>query len=97
MLCAGGKTFFLHDIEAEKDKLKFLHVQNVAPVMAEVADIRKNSDRGFTQGRTLQHVGKIPDAIFFAHPEFYGEDGPDNMIKWLKTEEGRPYRITDNL
>lgn len=75
----------------------FTHVQDVTPVMEQVAFLRHNSDRGFTQGRTLQQVGIIPDAIYFAHPEFYGEDGAREMIKWLKTEEGRPYRITDNL
>ena len=87
----------LHDVEAQGNNFIYTHVQDVAPVQQEVAWLRMNSDRGFTQGRTLQHVGKIPDSIYFAHPEFYGEDGADNMIKWLKTEEGRPYRIANNL
>lgn len=91
-----GKMF-LHDIAADKDNMVFTHVQDTTPILREVAFLRNNSDRGFTQGRTLQHVGKIPDAIYFSHPEFYGEGGAEAMMKWLKSEEGRPYRITDGI
>lgn len=92
-----GSQLKLHDISPDGDNLIFTHVQNVGPIQERVGFLRANSDRGFTEGRTLQHVGIIPDSIYFAHPEFYGEDGPDNMIKWLKSDEGRMYRITDNL
>lgn len=88
---------FLCDMDAERDKTIFTHVQDVAPIQQYVKHLRENSDRGFTQGRTLQHVGEIPDVVYFAHPEFYGEDGAEEMIKWLKSDEGRPYRITEGL
>lgn len=93
----GNSKMFLSDINTENDKAIFTHIQDVAPIQEYVKYLRENSDRGFTQGRTLQHVGEIPDAIYFAHPEFYGEDGAEEMIKWLKSDEGRPYRITEGL
>lgn len=92
-----GSKLHLHDIEAVKDDFCFTHVQNVRPIQEHVAWLRKNSDRGFTEGRTMQHVGSIPDAIYFAHPEFGEENGAELMMKWLKSEEGRPYRITDGI
>lgn len=92
-----GSKMHLHDISEDGNLLNITHVQDVRPIQEKVAFLRLNSDRGFTQGRTLQQVGIIPDAIYFAHPEFGEENGAEEMIKWLKSEEGRPYRIADNI
>lgn len=83
---------------APQNQILFHHTENVTPLLQYAKHMRDNSDRGFTQGRTLQEVGVVP---FWAQMKyakrFAGEDGNEEMLKWLKSEEGREYRITNGL
>ena len=58
-----GTNLILQGVEASGDNFIYTHQQNVAPIMEEVAWLRHNTDRGFTQGRTSRIV-----AMSFCEP-----------------------------
>jgi hypothetical protein len=66
------------------DKFVFTHAQNIDPVLAEVQRFRNDVGDGFTQDRTMRHVGCIPEIEFLRHPEWV--HAPHLMLKWLQTD-----------
>lgn len=80
---------------SRRDFLETQYVQNTLPIQAKVAAIKKESDNGFTQDRTMQHIGSIPITIWLSHPEFAQDSR--TVERWLKTEEGAPYRIARGI
>jgi hypothetical protein len=53
--------------------------------------LKRETDRGFTKDRTMQHIGSIPITIWLNHPEFMNDSKA--LDKWLMSEQGSPYRI----
>ena len=85
-----GEDHDLIDIELDKDKMRMKHVQDVGGIIQQAELLRNYSDNGFTSDRNMRHIATIPAGEFVNHPEWaYDEKA---LIKWLKSEEGRPYR-----
>ena len=78
-----------------RDTLETQYIQNVEPIQAKVAMLKKETDRGFTVDRTMQHIASIPMLIWVQHPEFVHDQKA--VERWLRTEEGAPYRIAKNI
>lgn len=86
----GPFDYGLVGIEREDVFSKFTHAQDIDPTKREAELIRKYSDNGWTQDRMQRHVGRIPHIEFLKHPEWM--HAPELIIKWLRSDEGAPYR-----
>lgn len=75
------------------ESLKFKHIQNIDYPLEHARSIREFSDNGWTKNRNFRQIGCIPSAEFVKHPEWMHE--PELITKWLKSEEGRPYRTVN--
>ena len=84
------KSHALMGIEANGDNLLYNHVQNITPDLEFCHEMRNAPGNGFSDDRQRRHIGRIPDMIWLEHPEW--NDDPELVKKWLKTEEGRPFR-----
>ena len=80
----------LYDAKGSGDKIIFDHIQNIQPVLERAADIRKNSDNGWSEKRSFRHIACIPTVEYFNHPEW--EQDKQALVKWLKTEYGSAFR-----
>lgn len=80
----------LYDIKETGDSLEFSHIENITPAMERAAEVRKNSNNGWTEGKGFRHIASVPPSEFFKHPE-WAED-KDALIKWLKTDYGSLFR-----
>ena len=88
----------LVSIEDVGDKRIFTHAQNVLPTMASCSALRKRENKGMSQDRTMQHIARIPELVFFAHPELVEPSGRLNkkeFYKFLKTPDGACYRTSE--
>jgi hypothetical protein len=80
---------------SRRDFLATQYLQDTRPIQARVSMLKKETDNGFTQDRTMQHIGSIPITIWLEHPEFM--EDPRSIDRWLRTEEARPYRIAKGI
>lgn len=80
----------LKDIKADKDKFIFRHVENIDGALTKAHLLRTYSNNGWTEKKHFRQIGCIPTAEFVRHPEWIHE--PSLIVRWLKSEEGRPYR-----
>jgi hypothetical protein len=71
------------------------YLEDVKPIQARVNMLKNQTDNGFTLDRTMQQIGLIPITIWVAHPEF--REDPRTLDKWLKSEEGAPYRVAKGI
>ncbi len=88
----------LVSIENVGDKQIFTHAQDIMPTVASCHALRKRADKGMSQDRTMQHIARIPELVFFAHPELVEPSGRLNkkeFYKFLKTPEGELYRTSE--
>lgn len=84
----------LIDVQAIDDNLQFTHVQDVRPIIAAVQDIKATTDRGFTQERKFQHIGRVPYYEWMRLCQINPAlKDPNELEKWLYSEEGEAYRI----
>lgn len=85
----------LIDARFDKDKLKVLHRYDVTPILKAAYEERKASIGRFNPilGDKWEKVATVPSIIFAEHPEF--EHDPKALNKWLKTEEGKAYRVSN--
>ncbi len=88
----------LVSVEDVGDKKIFTHAQDIMPTVASCHALRKRADKGMSQDRTMQHIARIPELVFFAHPELVEPSGRLNkkeFYKFLKTPEGELYRTSE--
>jgi len=88
----------LVSVDYKGDSQIFTHVQNVTPTMASCSELRKRDNRGMSSDKTMQHIARIPELVFFAHPELVEPSGRLNkkeFYKFLKTPEGSLYRTSE--
>lgn len=85
--------------QTRDDRYIFHHAQDIDPVLAEAQRIRMGNDsNGFTDDRTLRHIGHIPASAIMANPALreaqYGD--PEIFAKmcqlYLRTEEGKRFQ-----
>lgn len=76
---------------SRRDTHETTYIQNTDPIRAEVERLKKETDNGFTHDRTMQHVASIPILVWLNHPEFAKDSR--TIDKWLRTEEGKQFRI----
>jgi len=88
-----GSPTGLYDIKSNGEKLEFSHIEEITPVLERVADVRKNSDNGWTEGKGFRHIASIPACEFVRHPELAYDHKA--LIKWLKTEYGSLFRTVN--
>jgi len=74
------------------DNMIVVHGQETYDIQEEAHLIRKYSDNGFTEGRTMRHIARIPELVFAQHPEFNYDTKA--LMDWLKNE-GSCYRTVD--
>lgn len=89
----------LADVEYVGDKFIFTHVQNIDPIAEQCKELRKGDNNGFSDGHSYREVARIPDLVFFAHPELVDDKGRINMKelrKFLKTPAGEMYKTVEN-
>ncbi len=79
----------LMSIETKGDKMLFNHIQNVTPDLEFCQQMRDAPGNGFSDDRQQRHIGRVPELLFFQHPEFV--DNPDEIVKWLKSDEGKMF------
>lgn len=78
------------------DGVVFRRVMDVSGALERAKSMREYSNNGWTKGKQFRHVGCIPASVFVQHPEFTND--PDLLIKFLKSEQGAPYRtVTKGL
>lgn len=78
------------------DVTKFLHVQDVTPILEQAYKERMAVGNAHNYGREWEKVASIPGIVLVEHPEFYEDQKA--LYKWLKSDEGRGYRTsTRNL
>ncbi len=85
-------------VENKGDKTIFTHAQDVMPTIRSCYELRKNANKGMSEDRTMQHIARIPELVFFAHPELVEPSGRLNkkeFYKFLKTPEGELYRTSE--
>ncbi len=93
-----GMTEGLVSVENKGDKTIFTHAQDVMPTIRSCYELRKNANKGMSEDRTMQHIARIPELVFFAHPELVEPSGRLNkkeFYKFLKTPEGELYRTSE--
>jgi hypothetical protein len=71
------------------------YLEDVKPIQQKVDMLKRTGENGFTDDRSMQQIGLIPITIWVAHPEFL--EDPRSIDKWLKSEEGAPYRIAKGI
>jgi hypothetical protein len=80
----------LWEAKLGKEKFKFKHAQNVTPILEFAHQMREHSSNGFTKDKGMRMIGYIPELELAKHPEWLKD--PNEIVKWLKTDEGAPYR-----
>ena len=85
-------------IESKKDKLHIKHVELLEPTLAAVDSIKRNSDNGFTDERTMQHLCRIPGTDFERITKEEGNGWWTNHRRFQKylRSDGSRYRIARN-
>lgn len=83
----------MYGMEAKGDVLLFNHAQNIEPDLEFCYNMRNTDGNGFSDKRQQRHIGRVPDIIFCMHPEW--NDHPEEVAKWLNTEEGKPFRTVN--
>ena len=76
----------------KKDQLVFEHIQRIGPILEDAHVSRESGREGWTPDRSMQLIATIPANVFVQHPEFVHDTSL--VVKWLKTDEGAPYRTT---
>ena len=83
----------------EGDKIKVTHVENVAAVLNQAAEDRKNPNNGWSKDRMFRHIARIPNFAYFRMIQKYPEidhfqDRAENKRAWHKVKrdpEFAPY------
>jgi hypothetical protein len=83
----------LYDIKANGENLEFNHIQEITPVLERAADIRKDSNNGWTEKKGFRHIACVPTCEFVKHPELAYDQKA--LTRWLKTEYGSMFRTVD--
>lgn len=81
----------LMKVENVKDKTVFTHVQNVDGIMKQCQAIRKS---GLNRRGTNKLFARIPDLVFYAHPEFgaHGKYNWDAIYRFLDSPDGEAFK-----
>lgn len=81
------------EVKPYSDKFRMRHVQLTDRIKEQVKIWREETDRGFTQGRSMQCIARIPALVFLNLPKEIRED-EKALSKWLnQTEEGQTWKI----
>ena len=59
--------------EAEGEKLKMTHVEDLSPVWKENYELRKDPNKGFSKDRSYQRIMQIPNLLFLEYSKKYPE------------------------
>ena len=79
------------DVQYQKDKIVFTHVEHIDPYMQFAYEARKNPNNGFSKDRTWRHIARIPVLEVIKHPEWFHDSKA--LKKWLKSPEGERFRV----
>lgn len=82
----------------EGEKFKFLHTQNIDPILKEAQRLRQAENNGFSDDRNYRRVALIPELVWLAHPELLDEHGRINrneLKKFLNSPEGEGYKTVN--
>lgn len=88
-------THGLNDVAFKGDKVKFLQIENVTPIMKEAYQARMQGDNEHSFGKSFEKIATVPSIVFVEHPEFLQDNKA--LIKWLKNsnpEGGKCYRTS---
>jgi hypothetical protein len=77
------------------DTHETIYLEDIKPIQEKVQMLKNQTDNGFTADRTMQQIGLIPLTIWLNHPEF--REDPRTLDKWLRSEEGAPYRVAKGV
>lgn len=80
----------LAKIEYEKDNFIFTHAQNITPSLEQAHLLREFGNNGWSTDKNYRRIATIPSIEFVRHPEWAQDT--EQIIKWLKSEDGKPYR-----
>lgn len=71
------------DVQIDGDLIKVQHVQDIDPILSDLALRRKEqNDGGWSGDRTMKFMGTVPSSIFVIHPEFIHDTKA--LVKWLE-------------
>lgn len=74
----------LIDIQEDKDKIKYIHGQDITPYLEDNYENRKYSDEHWKASKDMKRVGSIPWAVWLLWESVGITNDPKELLKALE-------------